>query len=463
VGSAAKAKAALDVTHVVSGTVAEENGRVRLHILLTDTRTGANSGDWQAEYAPGEVRYAAGAIAGVVTASLRLPPLGVADVKPKALEDYRAGLALTRRNSTVEKALPLLERAVAADPDSPLTWAGLAEAQWFEYFMTHDPAWLDRMSDALQQAQIRDLDLAPVHRAAGLFKANAGSYEQAESEYQRAIELEPSNGDAHRRLGMIYLRSNRANLSLAELKKAVELDPNNFKTYQDLGSFYRQQGDLKQAARLFEKCVALAPDEPDAHFVLGTAYQEEDRLAESQRELLAAIGLQASPPALNNLGITLMLMGKDREAIPFLNRASAGMREQYLTLLNLGTAYQRSNQTGASRQAYQQSLKLAEKELARDPRDGLVRSRVAYLYARLGRRADSESEIAQALSLAPDDYNARTMAVQVYETLGKRDQALDILRNSPDSVLLATQRWPELAGLVKDSRFQLLAASHQVK
>ena len=175
----------------------------------------------------------------------------------KAKQDYLAGLAYTRRNSTVDKALPLLENAVAADPDSALTWAGLAEAQWFKYFMTEDPAWLDQTAESLRQAQDRDLDLAPVHRVAGLLRANAGFYEQAEAEYQRAIELEPSNGDAYRRLGQVYERNNRLDQAQAAFEKAVELDPNYFKVYQDLGTFYRQQGDATEAARQFEKCVAL--------------------------------------------------------------------------------------------------------------------------------------------------------------------------------------------------------------
>jgi TolB-like protein len=152
VDSAAKARSALNATYVVSGSITRQDGRVALHAFLIDTRTQAASGEWKAEYAPGEVRYAANALAGMVTASLHLPARETVPVNAKAKPDYLAGLEYTRRNSTVEKALPKLESAVAADPDSPLTWAGLAEAQWFKYFMTSDPAWLDRTAESLRQA-----------------------------------------------------------------------------------------------------------------------------------------------------------------------------------------------------------------------------------------------------------------------------------------------------------------------
>jgi len=457
-----KARGTLGATHVLWGTIARENGKVVLHCFLTDARTQANTGDWRAEYAPGEVHYAPAAIAGMVTASLRLPPLAIPGVNAAAKQNYLAGLAYTRRNSTVDKALPLLESAATADPDSPLTWAGLAEAQWFKYFITMDPAWLDRTSESLRQAQNRYLDLAPVHRVTGLLQAHARSDKLAEAEYQRAVELDPANGDAYRRLGQVYMRNGRLDEALALFKKAVELEPDNFKTYQDLGTWYRQQGNLKQAAQLFEQCVALARDEPDTHYVLGTVYLDLGRFIDAERELREAIGLKPTSRALNNLGLTLMRQGKDREAIPYLESASTGVPDRYLTLMNLGTAYRRSKQPEASRQAYKQSFRLAENELDKDPRDGLVRSRVAYLCARMRNRVRANDEIAQALSFSPEDTNVRDMAVDVYEALGRREDALNILRDSPESVLLAASRWPDLAGLHEDSRFKQMLADHQI-
>jgi serine/threonine protein kinase len=463
VDSAAKARTALSATHVVSGTMTREDGRVVLHAFLTDTRTQANSGDWKADYAPGEVRYAAAALAGMVTASLHLPPLDTAPVNAYANQDYLAGLAYTRRNSTVDKALPLLENAVAADPDSPLTWAGLAEAQWFKYFITNDSAWLDRTSESLRKAQNRDLDLAPVHRVAGLLRANAGFYEQAEAEFQRAIELDPSNGDAYRRLGHVYEQANRLDQALAALKKAVEVDPNNFKVYQDLGAYYSLRGDDREAIRQYEKCVQLAPDEPDSHRVLGTAFGDLGHYSDAERELRIALGLADTPAALVPLATALMYQDKDQEAIPFLVRAVTRSPNESLWWMDLGIAYRRRNLPKESEKAFRQALDQAEKEMVRDPRDGVVRSRLAFLSARLGDRKRAELEIAQALQFSPESNVTRGAAVWTYEALGHRDDTFTILRSSSDDVLVDAARWPELADLHHDSRFQQLLASRKVK
>jgi hypothetical protein len=88
---------------------------------------------------------------------------------------------------------------------------------------------------------------------------------------------------------------------------------------------------------------------------------------------------------------------------------------------------------------------------------------VAYLCARLENRARAESEILQALSLSPEDANVRDMAVDVYEALGRRDDALAVLRASSDEVLMEAAHWPDLAGLHADPRFQQLVALHHIQ
>jgi len=463
VNNVEKARAALGATHVLRGTVNMENDKVVVHAFLTDARTQANNGEWKAEYAPGEVRYAPVAMAGMVTAGLRLPALAITSVNAAANQNYLAGLAYTRRNSTVDKALPLLESAVAADPDSPLTWAGLADAQWFKYFTTKDPAWLDRTSESLRQAQGRNPDLLRVHIITGLLRANAGLYEQAEAEYQRALELDPANSEAYRRLGQIYERNGQLDRALAAFRRAVELDPGYFKPYQDLGTYYLNRGDSSQALLQFQECVRLAPDEPDTHWAFGLAYYNLGRFAEAERELRLAIGLGETPTALNSLASTLMRQGKDRDAIPYLTRALSRFPDRYLWWMNLGTAYRRTNQAAESEKAYRRSLDLAEKEAARDPRDGAVRARLAFLSARLGDRPRAASEIAQALRLFPEDEATQDLAVQTYEALGRREDALAILRTSSDQVLADAARWPDLADLHQDSRFQELVAMRKIK
>jgi hypothetical protein len=101
--------------------------------------------------------------------------------------------------------------------------------------------------------------------------------------------------------------------------------------------------------------------------------------------------------------------------------------------------------------------------MSQDPRDGGVRSCLAWFCARLGQKARAESEIAQALELSPNDALTRWMAVVTWEALDVRSGALEVLRGSPDAVLADISHWPDLADLHKDSRFLEMLASRHIK
>ena len=100
--------------------------------------------------------------------------------------------------------------------------------------------------------------------------------------------------------------------------------------------------------------------------------------------------------------------------------------------------------------------------MAKTPRDGYVRSFLAYLCAQIGESDRAASEIGQALQLAPNDPNTQWMAVLTYEKLGRRENALAVLHASTTEMLADLNRWPDVADLRNDSRFQELLRLHGI-
>ena len=89
-----------------------------------------------------------------------------------------------------------------------------------------------------------------------------------------------------------------------------------------------------------------------------------------------------------------------------------------------------------------------------DPRDVRQRARVAYLLARLGDRQQKQNPKLRRHKVSRDDADICLMTVLTYETLGgRRKETLDLLANSP-SILVQLIRYPELADLRRDPRFQ---------
>jgi len=453
---------AVDATHILHGTLEKDNGNLILHVFLTDTHSNVNVTDWKAEYQPAELRFAPVALAGVVTETLHLPALAdKATVNAAASRDYSTGLSLLRRNSGVDAALPLLEHAAAADPDSPLTHAGLAEAQQLKFSLTRDRVWLDRAAESVRKAQYRDPDLALVHDAAGLLEYNTGRFEQAAADYRRALELDPSNGDAYRRLGKVYEFNNQLDEALSSYKRATEVQPDYYKPFEDLGAFYHYRSNYSEAVGAWEKMVDLAPDYSNAHFDLASAYRDWGRFAEAEKEFRISIGLQDTSNAEHALGYTLMFEGKDQQAIACYLSALALGPQTGLLWLNLGVSYRRTGAVSQAQAAFRHGLALTEEDLLQNPRSGVTRAQLAYLYARLGDRQRAHSEAEQALQLTPGDSDVRSTVAETYEVLGERDSTLEVLASAPGAMLAELDRNPELAGLSRDPRFIKLMASQR--
>ena len=464
IDSPEKASAALGATHVLHAVLSKKGDKLLLRAVLTDAQKRVNGKEWTAEYSASEMRYAPVALAGMVTGDLGLPPLTIAGtVNSAAAQDYRSGLWYMGKYSTVDMALPLLERAVAEDGDSPLTHAALAEARQWKWYVTTDPAWLERANESEREAQRRNPDLSQVHRVAGLLGVRQGLYELATAECQRAIALNPNDGEAHRVLGQAYEKANRLDESVSEYRTAVEVDSADFRNHQQLGTYYYNRANYAEALPHFLKMVELAPGEAKAHYALGVDYFSSGRLPEAEYEMRLAIRLGETPQELHSLGVVLMEEGRYHEAADCILRALNGSPERPLWRMNLGTAYRLLNLTEQAEKAYHRALELAEKEIARDRRDGLTRSHLAFVCARLGNSTRAESEIAQALQTSPSDAGVRFMAVATWEALGRREESLKVMSDFSYAELADVNRWPDMADLSHDSRFSQLLASRLPK
>ena len=456
-----EAGAALGATHVLHATLENKNGKLLLRAVLTDVRSRVNGKQWVFEYAPDELRYAPVALTGVVTSQLGLPPLVAwPTVNSAAAQDYWQGIWYMRRNSTIDSALPLLERAVAEDPGSPLTYAALAEARQWKWFVTNDESWLNRADESERQAQQRNPDLAKVHRVAGLLALREHYYDLAAAECLRAIALDPKDGEAHRVLGQAYEKTNRLDEALSEDNKAVTLEPQDYRNHLQLGKYYYDRPDYEQALPHFLVAKNLAEGEARAHGALGADYLCLGRLPEAEEELRVSLRLGETDVS-QDLGVVLMEEGKYPEAAASFLQASTLAPDWLVPQMNLGTVYRLMNRRAESEQAYRLGLRLAEKQMAHDPHSGRTRSHLAFLSARIGDSTRAESEIVQAQLLSPSDAQVRFMAVATFEALGRRTSSLEILSVVPFAELRDVKSWPDMAELSRDPRFIQLLASRQ--
>jgi tetratricopeptide (TPR) repeat protein len=465
-----KAAGLLGATHVLTGTLRQGSGTMSISASLTDAHSQVALKEWKAEYPLNELRDAPLALAGIVTGALRLPPLAAsATVAANAYSDFSMGVGFLERNSP-DEALPLLERAVGEDPISPLTSARLAEVQIQKYWSIKEvqgiggEEWLEKAKASLRRAELRNPDLAIVRGVSGMIHEYSGLYDDAEEDYQRALEIEPLNGDFWRRRGDVYQKTSRFAKALQMYQKAVDVQPGYFMNYLALCNLYADQANNDEAIRQCQKVVALVPQLSEAHMLLSKPYLASGKFPDGERELRQAIAIDpSSSRALHALALALVYQKRYSEAIPFFNQAVTIGPENEILYQNLGTTLRLAGLPNDAQEAYSKALALAEAELRRNPRNRRVRSHFAYLCARLGQRGRAESEAEQVLQLSPGDVEIARMIVLTYDVLGESDKALSIAESLPDEMLGRLNRSPELADLPNDRRFQQLMQSRHIQ
>jgi tetratricopeptide (TPR) repeat protein len=448
-------------THRLSADVTPKAGKLRLHAVLSDLRSGAPVTEWAADYEPAQLRYAPVALTGVASSTFHLPPLTTyATVNASAAAAYRQGIALLPDDRKLDEALAAFQSAAGLDPDSALPLAGLAEVQRRKYFLTDIHSWEDRAMASWQQAELRNPDSAEVHCIAGLLEYDRSHPDQALARMRRATEFQPSRRDAYRRLGQLYQQAGQFPEALQAYIKAQSIAPGDARIYQDLAHVYSEQSNFAEASKALQRAVELAPDRPLYRRLLAAAHQDQGQFSEAEAALRTVLAQERSPGTLSALGHVLMYQKRDKEAIGLLSEAANLEDQNVFTWLYLGLASQRTGRAADARRAFQKGLTVAEHQVVQLPRSGYFHATLAYFCAQTGQTGRAGIEAAQAVQLAPRHNDTLWLATLTYERIGNRAAALKTLESAPRSLIQDMRRWPEASALTHDEGFsQLLSTS----
>ncbi len=149
-------------------------------------------------------------------------PAAGAEGEPESIDldqqDYEQAVGELKNGASAE-ALILLSRLSRDTPDKPnlFTNLGLAHFQL-------DQA--DLAEQAFQQAISRNSNDAVAHNHLGILKRRQGQFQDALTEYQRAIEIDAEYAGAHFNLGILF------DLYLQDLEQALQ----QYRTYLELSS-----------------------------------------------------------------------------------------------------------------------------------------------------------------------------------------------------------------------------------
>jgi tetratricopeptide (TPR) repeat protein len=115
-------------------------------------------------------------------------------------------------------------------------------------------------------------NIAQVYNLRGLAFYAKGDKESAISDWNKAIQLKPDFAEAYVNRGNAYGDKGELDLALNDYAKAIQLDPKYAEAYHNRGLVYVFKGELDQAIQDFDQAIQLNPNVTVAYYNRGIAY-----------------------------------------------------------------------------------------------------------------------------------------------------------------------------------------------
>jgi TolB-like protein/tRNA A-37 threonylcarbamoyl transferase component Bud32 len=270
---------ALNVSHVLEGSVHKNADKIHVNAQLIDTRTDTYvwaeeyDGDLtdmfaiQSEIAQKVADQLQTKVSVVEKAAIAEPPTGdlvAYDLYLRA-KDLINGISFSARaKEDLFDAVQLLEQAVAHDSSFFTAYCQLAGAHDRIYFLgfDHTEARLKLAETAIESIRSLRPDSGEAHLALAqhLYWAYP-DYDRAHQELVAARRALPNESRIPLMAGFVDRRQGHWEKSLEEMKQALELDPRNFSILQQISLTYEALHRYKEMAATLDRVLAMAPQD----------------------------------------------------------------------------------------------------------------------------------------------------------------------------------------------------------
>jgi len=385
----------LNVAAIVEGSVLKADGRVRITAQLIEAATDRQI--WARSYERDlkDVLALQDDVARAITQEIqiRLSPREVTHlaaarpVNPAAHEAYLKGRYFwnQRNREAVMKGLEYFQEAVKLEPGYPLPYVGVADS----YIVLAADQWLSpaqalpRAKAAALTAQQLDDSVAEAHVALANIAEEEWNWREAEIEFKRALELNPSYAVARQWYSIFLMKLGRHDEAVAEAKRAEELDPLSAIVNINEAQILYMARRYEEAKQVALKTLELAPDFYAAHCYLGIIDLHMGKPEDGIAELEKAATLSADNDlVVGFLGYAYGRSGRKAEAHKALQNLLERSKQRYvspycLALVSVGLG-ERDEAILWLERAYKERESMVP-EIGQDPAFDPLRSELRFL------------------------------------------------------------------------------------
>lgn len=226
-------------------------------------------------------------------------------------------------------------------------------------------------------------DLAECWADLGLMHQFLGEYSKANSDFEVALQKNPSLYAPNLFLGLNFLMEGRTVAAIRLLKEAERLQPNDEQAAMGLARAEEALGDYAEASEWFDRATEIKPQDADAWYALGVAYLYLQNSAVVQLKRLGP----ASGYARSLLAESFIQEGHLNDAIRIYNALLTSSARPPFLLSALGFAYFRQGSLALARDCF-------KKELRKTPGCLPARLGLAQIAVVQGHFADSLEQLA---------------------------------------------------------------------
>lgn len=265
--------------------------------------------------------------------------------------------------------------------------------------------------------------------------ASTNRLDDAVTEANQAIEVQPENPELRKLLARIYTNFARDQESssadqmlasaVASYEKALELNPDDFEALVEVSGLYRASGRDEQALEALERSLEIKPNAPEALGRISALYRETGDPQKSIDALEKALeNSDVNPGLLQELAQSYQQAGRHDDAA-----------EAFESLLD--RVSERGSNTLPIRRQLAESLVLSgEFDKARDqyealleaePRNAEYHLRLSQVHRERRRFDDAWTSLRRAQELAPDSIEIKYNTVMLLEAERRFGEAIEAL------------------------------------
>ncbi len=200
-----------------------------------------------------------------------------------------------RTNADIKTAISYFNQALEKDPSYAMAYSGLADAYLTLPDYGGDPnEAIPKAAAAAQKALQLDPSLAHPHAVLGGMKSEyTWDFAGSDSEFRKAIELDPSDATAHQWFSEgLCMIGGRAQEAIEEGNRAHQLDPLSPIIAAQQAQAYTYDHQFDKAIDLFKKLIAENPSFGRAHKELAFTYWGARKYPEAIQEWKSAAQLE---------------------------------------------------------------------------------------------------------------------------------------------------------------------------